>query len=137
MSVVRELLRTEENGKLSFGNYELDKKTKLEDYEFQGDLYKVKTFHEITKLEKNGMFLYESVPGTSVTDMQQDENGLSFTVEGPEDVQITVGLEDNTEYEVEIDGADAGSDKTNMGGKLSLSVELEPQKQIQVVIKKK
>ncbi len=137
MSVVKELLRTEENGGLSFGNYELDKKTKLEDYEFQGDLYKVKTFHEITKLEKNGMFLYESVPGTSVTDMKQDENGISFTVEGPEDAQITVGLEDSTEYEVEINGADAGSDKTNMGGKLSLSVELDPQKQIQVVIKKK
>ncbi len=136
MSVVKELLRTEEGG-LSFGNYELDKKTKLEDYEFQGDLYKVKTFHEITKLEKNGMFLYESVPGTSVMNMKQDENGISFTVEGPEDAQITVGLEDNTEYEVEIDGADAGSDKTNMGGKLSLSVELDPQKQIQVVIKKK
>jgi hypothetical protein len=136
MSVVKELLRTEEGG-LSFGNYELDKKTKLEDYEFQGDLYKVKTFHEITKLEKNGMFLYESVPGTSVTNMKQDENGISFMVEGPEDAQITVGLEDNTEYEVEIDGADAGSDKTNMGGKLSLSVELDPQKQIQVVIKKK
>ncbi len=136
MSVVKELLRTEEGG-ISFGNYELDKKTKLEDYEFQGDLYKVKTFHEITKLEKNGMFLYESVPGTSVMNMKQDENGISFTVEGPEDAQITVGLEDNTEYEVEIDGADAGSDKTNMGGKLSLSVELDPQKQIQVVIKKK
>jgi hypothetical protein len=137
MSVVKELLRAEEKGGLSFGNYELDKKTKLEDYEFQGDLYKVKTFQEITKLEKNGMFLYESVPGTSVTDMKQDENGISFTVEGPEDAQITLGLEDNTEYEVEINGTDAGSDKTNMGGKLSLSVELEPQKQIQVVIKKK
>ena len=137
MSVVKELLRAEEKGGLSFGNYELDKKTKLEDYEFQGDLYKVKTFQEITKLEKNGMFLYESVPGTSVTDMKQDENGISFTVEGPEDAHITLGLEDNTEYEVEINGTDAGSDKTNMGGKLSLSVELEPQKQIQVVIKKK
>jgi hypothetical protein len=137
MSVVTELLRTEEDGTLSFGNYELAKKTKLEDYEFQGDLYKVKTFNEITKLEKNGMFLYESVPGTSVTNMQLDEKGLSFTVEGPEDAQITVGLEDSTEYEVEIDGVDAGSDKTNMGGKLSLSVELEPQKQIHVVIKKK
>ena len=31
----------------------------------QGDLYKVKTFKEITKLERNGMFVYESVPGTS------------------------------------------------------------------------
>ena len=34
----------------------------MNDFEFCGDLYKVKTFFEITKLEKNGMFVYESVP---------------------------------------------------------------------------
>lgn len=66
MAAVKELLRVEEDGTLSFGDYTLDKKTKLEDVEFQGDLYKVKTFAEITKLERNGMFLYESVPGTAV-----------------------------------------------------------------------
>ena len=58
MAAVKELLRVEEDGTLSFGDYTLDKKTKLEDVEFQGDLYKVKTFAEITKLERNGMFLY-------------------------------------------------------------------------------
>ena len=38
-----------------------------------GDMYKVKTFKEITKLERNGMFVYESVPGTAVFDLAQDE----------------------------------------------------------------
>jgi hypothetical protein len=66
MSVVKELLRTEEDDTLSFGNYELDQKSKLADYEYKGDLYKVKTFKEITKLERNGTFVYESVPGTAV-----------------------------------------------------------------------
>ena len=50
MSVIKELLRAEENGKLSFGNYELDVKSKLADFEYKGDMYKVKTFKEITKM---------------------------------------------------------------------------------------
>ena len=32
MSVVKELIRTEANGAISFGNYELDKKSKLSDF---------------------------------------------------------------------------------------------------------
>ena len=52
MAVVEELIRKEEDGTLSFGNFELDTKKKLSDFEFEGDLYKVKTFKEITKLEK-------------------------------------------------------------------------------------
>ena len=46
-----------------------DTKTKKDGFEFQGDIYKVKTFKEITKLEKNGMFVYESVPGTAVEEI--------------------------------------------------------------------
>ena len=66
MAVVKELIRTEENGGISFGNYELPTKSKASDFPYQGDVYKVKTFKEITKLERNGMFVYESVPGTAV-----------------------------------------------------------------------
>ena len=57
MAVVKELIRTEENGAISFGDYELAQKSKLSDYQHQGDMYKVKTFKEITKLERNGMFV--------------------------------------------------------------------------------
>lgn len=64
MATVKELLRAENDGTLSFGDYTLASKTKKDGFEFKGDLYKVKTFAEITKLEKNGMFVYESVPGT-------------------------------------------------------------------------
>lgn len=52
MAAVKELLRAETDGTLSFGDYTLDSKTKLDGFEFQGDIYKVKTFKEITKLEK-------------------------------------------------------------------------------------
>ena len=52
MSVINELIRTEANGTLSFGNYSLAAKSKVEDFEHEGDLYKVKTFKEITKLDR-------------------------------------------------------------------------------------
>lgn len=125
MAVVEELLRSESNGNISFGNHALAQKAKLEDYEHAGDMYKVKTFQAMTKLEKNGLFLYESVPGTSVFDFAESETGISFTVEGDQDAQITIGLEDDSEYEVFIDDASVGTMKTNLSGKLNVSVELE------------
>lgn len=124
MAVVEELLRTEADGALSFGNHKLDTKAKVEDFEHAGDLFKVKTYKSITKLEKNGMFAYESVPGTSVTHFVEEENGVNFRVEGDEDAQIIVGLEDNTEYSVFIDDTNIGRMKTNLGGKLNISIEL-------------
>ena len=63
MPVVSELIRRESDKTLSFGDYTLGTKSKLDNFDFQGDLYKVKTFNEITKLEKNEQFVYESVPG--------------------------------------------------------------------------
>ena len=124
MAAVTELIRTESDGSLSFGNHRLSAKAKKEDFENGGDLYKVKTYREITKLERNGMFVYESVPGTSVGHFREDENGISFLVEGDEDAQLTLGLEDESEYGVKVNGQDAGRVCTNLGGKLSISVEL-------------
>lgn len=124
MAVVEELLRSEEDGTISFGNHKLEKKAKVEDYQHAGDLLKVKTCKEITKLEKNGMFLYESVPGTSVLNFAEKEDGVEFIVEGDEDAQITIGLTDDRAYEVFVDGSSIGAIKTGFGGKLSLSVEI-------------
>ena len=52
MAIVEELLRGEASGAISFGNYKLSQKAKLEDFQHAGDLLKVKTYNEITKLEK-------------------------------------------------------------------------------------
>ena len=70
MAVVEELIRLEDDNSLSFGNYLMDTKKKVIDFEVDGDLYKVKTYNKITKLEKNGILLYESVPN----------NGHNFTM---------------------------------------------------------
>lgn len=124
MAAISELIRIEDNGTISFGDYTLAAKAKLDNYEVGGDVYKVKTFKEITKLERNGLFVYESVPGTAVKDFKQTATTVDFLVEGPEDAQITLELAEETEYEVTVGGASAGTMKTNLGGKLSLSVEL-------------
>lgn len=136
MPIVNELIRKEEDGTISFGNYSLDKKSKVEDYEHNGDLYKVKTFKEITKLERNGMFVYESVPGTAVWNLKVTDKGMEFFVEGTKDSQITVELEPECEYEILIDGAAAGKMKTNLGGKLVFSVDLGSGKEAAVKIVK-
>ena len=136
MSVVSELIRTEADGPISFGNYELPAKSKKSDFEHDGDLYKVKTFKEITKLERNGMFVYESVPGTAVSHLKATENGMSFTVECPTDAQITVELEEETSYQVFVDDKEVGEMKTNLGGKLVLSVELDSTESAAVRIEK-
>ena len=125
MSVVAELILTENDGSLSFGNYELSAKAKLDNYEVAGDLYKVKTYCDITKLEKNGMFLYESVPGTTARGFVVKEDGVDFSVEGAKDCQLTVGLVENEEYTIYVDNEAIGQMKTNMSGKLSISLELE------------
>ena len=136
MAVVKELIRQEADGSISFGNHTLAEKAKVEDFAHDGDLYKVKTYQTMTKLEKNGMFAYESVPGTSVLFFDEREDGVSFVVEGGEDAQLTIGLQDDTEYDVKINGEDAGRVCTNLGGKLSLSVELEGAGEVKVEISK-
>lgn len=136
MAVVKELIRTEGNGSISFGDYGLDTKSKLSDFDHQGDMYKVKTFKEITKLERNGVFVYESVPGTAVFGLEQTDGSMCFSVEGQGDAQITVGLEENMDYEIFIDGESTGKMRTNLGGKLSFSVELANEAAAQVKIVK-
>lgn len=136
MAVIKELIRKESDGTLSFGNYEFDTKQKLSDFEFEGDLYKVKTFKEITKLEKNGLFVYESVPGTVVNGLKVTEKETTFSVEGWEDSSITLELEPEAEYKVYVDGTNVGKMKTNLGGKLVLSIEINPGQATQIRVVK-
>ena len=87
-------------------------------------------------LERKVLFVYDSFPGTAVTDLNVFDGGMTFKVEGPEDAQITLELEENAEYEIFIDGSNMGKMKTNLGGKLSLSVELDVVSQVAVKVEK-
>ncbi len=128
MAVVEQLIRAESDGSISFGNYKLPEKKKLENFEHNGDIFKVKTYKDITKLECNENFVYESVPGTAVTEFIETEDGVEFKVEGDNDAQITLGLLENTEYHIFVNGTSIGKMTTNLGGKLNFSVELSGDK---------
>jgi hypothetical protein len=136
MAFVNELIRKESDDTISFGNYTLKNKSKISDFEHQGDLYKVKTFNEITKLEKNGMFVYESVPGTAVFNFSAKNSEVSFEVAGSDTVQITLELEAENDYEIYKDDMLLGKMKTNLGGKLVFSLDLEEGKKVRIKVVK-
>ena len=87
-------------------------------------------------MERNGIFVYESVPGTTVTNLMLQENGMEFLVEGAEDAQITVEMEADTEYGIILDGKEIDRIKTNLGGKLSFSVDLAEVDRVSVRIER-
>ena len=137
MAQVEELIRTEADGSISFGNHSLKEKAKKEDFENKGDIYKVKTFNTMTKLEKNGGFLYESVPGTSVENFVEKSDSTEFVVKGDKDAQITIGVAEDTEYDVYLDDEKTGTVASGLSGKLSLSVALSDKGSVNVRIVKK
>ena len=124
MANVKELLRAGEYGSISSGDYSLEAKTKLADFKYQDSVYKVKTFKEITRLEKNGGVVYESVPGSAVHDYRETERQVVFTVEAADDIHITLELEPEKEYKVYVDDTNIGRMKSNLGGKIDFSIEL-------------
>lgn len=136
MANVKELLRAEENGSLSFGDYSLDKKTKLADFEHGGDIYKVKTFGEITRLERNGKVAYESVPGSAVHNFKNTGRQISFEAESIDDIQITLEVEPEKDYRVFVDDTNIGKMKSNLGGKISFSIEMDPDEPVKVLVVK-
>lgn len=125
MANVKELLKAEENGSLSFGDYSLTQKTKLDEFSFEGDVYKVKTFQEITRLEKNGGVVYESVPGSAVHGYKETERRIAFETEAADDLQITLEVEPEKEYKVFVNDTNIGKLKSSLGGKISFSIELD------------
>ena len=136
MAVVTELFRSEDNGTLSFGDYTLAQKAKKGDSQFERDIYKIKTFKTMTKLDKNGQLIFESVPGSAVHNFVATTDGVAFEIESSSDVQVTLEVEAGQEYKVFIDNTNVGMMKANLGGKLTLSVELSEGTAASVRVKK-
>lgn len=128
------IIFTNEDGSLNFGDNTLAVKTKIEDYEYQGDVLKIKTFSEVTKLKRNGNLLYESAPGSVVSNYMITDTGVSFEVDGNEDIQITLGLKSETNYRIIINDKEIDSMKSNIGGKLSFHADVsEGAAKVQVI----
>lgn len=122
---LEKLISSSAKGGLDFGDYESVDKQKQEGFEFDGNTYNVKSHKDITRLEKNSYLLYESVPGTVVTDFHAGASELSFTVNGVEPVQVTLGLEPDAEYRLLINSTQVGKVNANRSGKISFSLTFE------------
>ena len=137
MAEMKELIQVESNGTISFGDYTLETKAKLNDFNVDGNIFKVKTYKDITRLECNDVFVYESVPGTAVTSFNKTETKVSFSVKGLSGAQITLGLEPETGYEIFVNEESVGVMSTNLGGKLSLSVEIAETEAVSISVNKR
>ncbi len=124
MAVIQENIRVESNGTISFGNYEADTKQKVDDYKVGGDLYTLRTYKEVTRLEKNSKLLIETVPGAAVHNLKLEEDCTTFDIEGTGDTQITLEMESETEYTIYLEDVNLGKIKTNIAGKINFSAEL-------------
>lgn len=124
MATVKELLRAENDGTLSFGDYTLPTKTKKDNFEFDGSIYKSKDFAEVRNLRRTVCSFTSLYREVRLKILKKTDAEVTFTVSAPEDVQFTLELEPESEYEVLIDGESAGKMNTNLSGKLSVSVEL-------------
>ncbi len=124
MSAIPEIIRAEENNTLSFGDYTTAEKKKVSDFEFMGDVYKVKTHNAVTRLEKNDRLLLECVPGATIHHLSVTEHRVEFSAEGHDSTSLTLEMEPVKEYKIFIDGVNIGSMKSTLAGKISFAADL-------------
>lgn len=129
MAAIQNGIILNEDKTLSFGNYELEEKLKIKDFNVEGNLYKIRTHNKVTRLSKNSKLLLETVPGATVHNLDISEKEIVFCIEGLGDTLVTLELEPNTVYSLYINDLNIDKIKTNLSGKINFSTTLskEPQ----------
>ena len=136
MAIITEVIRVEDNGTLSFGNFEAKDKQKADDFLLNGNTYSVRTYKDVTRIEKNKELLMETIPGAAIHNFHKDESGVNFTVEGFTNTNITVQLNNDTLYRITCGKSKLGSVKSNLSGKMSFSLDISDKKPQNVTIEK-
>ena len=129
MSIIQEGIILNEDKTLSFGNYEVTEKIKVKDVNVDGNIYKIRTHNEVTRLSKNGNLLLETVPGATIHNLNIKEKETTFLAEGLSDTLITIELEPNTNYSLFINDVNIDKIKTNLSGKINFSTTLSKEAQ--------
>ncbi|MCC8097344.1 MAG: endosialidase [Eubacterium sp.] len=124
MAVIDEGIRLENDNTISFGNYERTEKLKVENFEYNNDLYKVRTHNLVTRFSKNGKLVLEAVPGAAVFNFISDSKKTKFSAAGQGQTQFTLELEDDANYDLSVDGLKIGTVHARFAGKLSFSADL-------------
>ena len=129
MSIIQEGIILNEDKTLSFGNYEVTEKIKVKDSNVDGNIYKIRTHNEVTRLSKNGNLLLETVPGATIHNLNLKEKETTFLAEGLSDTLITIELEPNTNYSLFINDVNIDKIKTSLSGKINFSTTLSKEAQ--------
>jgi hypothetical protein len=124
MAVIDNAIRVEEDKSLSFGNYTVTEKQKINDFNVDGDIYKLRTHNEITKLAKNEKLLIETYPGAAIHNFKVSEKETTFGIEGYKSTSVTLELEAGATYSLFVDDVNLDKIKANLSGKLNFSIEL-------------
>lgn len=124
MAVIKEGIILNDDKSLSFGNYELDEKLKVTDFNVDGNIYKIRTHKDVTRLSKNGNLLLETVPGATIHNLKVSASKVEFLAEGLTDTLITIELEPNANYSLYINDFNIDKIKTNLSGKINFSTTL-------------
>lgn len=124
MAVIQEGIILNEDNTLSFGNYHLNEKLKITDFNVNGDLYSVRTYKDITRISKNGKLLLETVPGATIHNLSVEEYKTNFSIEGFGDTLVTLELEASVNYSLYINDVNIDKIKTNLVGKINFSTTL-------------
>ena len=111
-------------GGLSFGNYTAKEKIKVNDFEHMGNIYSLRSHNQVTRLEKNGEMLIETVPGAAISNFTLDDAICSFDIAGAANVQVTLGLAPEVTYHLRVAGDVSEEITANRSGKLSFGAEL-------------
>ncbi|MDO5695310.1 MAG: endosialidase [Eubacteriales bacterium] len=122
-------------GKLAFGDYKVTEKQK-EQMEFEGDLYKIKSHNQVTRLSRNNVMVFESVPGTRVENFVTAEERIEFDVYGDADASIILAVEDKTNFMLDIDGIVYDNTSYIAPGKLNINVTFEGDGPVHVLVQK-
>ena len=135
MAVIKDGIQIQNDNTLSFGDYEITKKQKIDGFVFENNTYSLRTYNEATRLEKNEEFLLETNPGTAIHNFyKQDKDEVAFTAEGYKDTNITIQLTADTLYRITAGKAKLGSMKSNSAGKLKFSVDLSNGKPLNIIV---
>jgi len=129
MSNLPKNIVVEAEGGLTFGDYKAKEKIKVNDFEYMGNIYSLRSHDLVTRLEKNSEMLIETVPGATVYNFALDEKTCYLEIESGANVQATLSLQPEAAYHLRVI-SDTGGEVSeeiaaNRSGKLSFSVELE------------
>ncbi len=126
MGIIEKGIQVNDDNTISFGNHKATEKVKIDDFKIGQDIYKLRSYNEVTRFTKNHKLVFESTPGVTVHNVAISEELICFKVEADKNPQITLELVPDAVYKVKSNGGLVDEVKANgVSGKVSFSLELK------------